>query len=116
MELGNYRDVGASIEGVVFLMCTILAILKHICITVNRRKLAKNINAAISDWLLIRSDERSYKIMKEHAFKSKIFTVIIVYTTYICSALYTLTVIFMNYKRIFSFYTNTSNGMHLLNR
>jgi len=114
MELtGNYRNVGASIEGLVFLMCTSVAILKHICITVNRRKLAKNINAAISDWLLVGNDETSYKIMKKYAFKSKIFTVIIVYTTYLCSAIYALAVILMNYKRIFLFDTNILNGMHL---
>jgi len=117
MELtGNYHDVGASIEGLMFLMCTTAGILKHICITVNRKKLAKNINAAINDWLLVRSDERSYKIMKKYAFRSKMFTVIIVYTTYFCSAIYALAVILMNYKRIFLFDTNMSNGMHLLNR
>lgn len=102
MELtGKHRDASTSIETILFFAYTMILTLKNFCIIANQRKLAKNIDAAISDWLSAKNDEKSYKIMKEYAFKSKLFTSVILYSGLICTAIYILGVIFMNVQQRF---------------
>jgi len=102
MELtGNHRDASTSIETILYFACTMILTLKNFCIIANQKKLARNIDGAISDWLSAKNDEESYKIMKEYAFKSKMFTSVILYSGFICTALYIFAVIFINVKQRF---------------
>lgn len=71
------------------------------CITANRGKLTKNINAAIADWSSAKNDEESYKTMKKHTSKSRLCTLFMLYSAYICGSLYLLIVIVINLKQIF---------------
>lgn len=112
MELtGNHRDANTSIETILYFTCTIILILKNLCINANQRKLARNIDAAISDWLSVKNDEESYKIMKEYAFKSRMFTFVILYSGFICIAIYMVAVIVMNVKQIFLQDANISGNI-----
>lgn len=115
MELtGNHRDASTSIETILYFTCTMILILKNLCITANQRKLARNIDAAISDWLFAKNDEESYKIMKEYAFKSRMFTLVILYSGFICTAIYMIAVIVMNAKQIFLQNANISGNIQYL--
>ncbi|XP_070167581.1 odorant receptor 47a-like [Polyergus mexicanus] len=112
MELtGNHRDANTSIETILYFTCTMILILKNLCINANQRKLARNIDAAISDWLSAKNDEESYKIMKEYAFKSRMFTLVILYSGFICIAIYMVAVIVMNVKQIFLQDANISGNI-----
>ncbi|KAL6418961.1 hypothetical protein ACFW04_014127 [Cataglyphis niger] len=111
MELsGNHRDASTSIETILYFTCTMILILKNLCITANQEKLARNIDSAISDWLSAKNDEESYKIMKEYAFKSRMFTLVILYSGFICIAIYIVAVIVMNAKQIFLQNANISGN------
>jgi len=107
---GNYRDTGASVEFILFFTCLMTTSLKNICIIVHREKLARNIDAAISDWFLAKNDEKTYKIMKRYAFTSRLSTLFIVYSTYICTAIYISIVLLINVKQIFIQGVKSSNG------
>lgn len=110
--IGNGRDTGINIDAIIYFACTVSLNLKYFCINANGRKLAKNINSAIADWSSAKNGEESYKIMKKHAFESRLCTLCMLYSAYICGSLYILTVIFMNLKDIFlqDQMVNISNG------
>ncbi|XP_011878858.1 PREDICTED: uncharacterized protein LOC105568083 [Vollenhovia emeryi] len=61
---------------------------------------------------LVENDKESYKIMKRHASKSRLCTLCMLYSAYICGSLYILTVIFINLKGFFlqDQMMNASNG------
>lgn len=98
---GNNSDAGTHIEVILYFACTLSLTLKYVCITANREKLAKNINAAVVDWSSAKNDEKSYKIMKKHTSKSRLCTLFMLYSAYICGSLYLLSVIAVNLKQIF---------------
>lgn len=108
---GNHRDASTSIETILYFTCTMILTLKNFCIIANQRKLARNIDAAINDWLSAKNDEESYKIMKKYAFKSKMFTSVILYSGFTCTAIYVLAVIFLNVKQRFLQDTYVSGNM-----
>lgn len=107
---GNYRNAGASIEAILFFTCITTMTTKHFCVTFNRRTIAKNIYAAIDDWILARNDEETYKVMKKYAVVSKWSTTFIIYSTYICLGFYVLGVILLNFKEKLFHDVNVSNG------
>ncbi|KAL0129888.1 hypothetical protein PUN28_001863 [Cardiocondyla obscurior] len=98
---GSGNDASANIDVTLYFACTVALSLKYVFITVNGRKLAKNINTAIVDWSFARNNKKTYQIMKEHAFQSKLCTLIMLYSAYICGGLYILVVIGVNLKDIF---------------
>jgi len=107
----NNSNAGTSIDAMLYFACTLASNLKYFCITANRGKLAKNINAATADWLSAKNDEKSYKIMKKHASESRLCTFFMLYSAYTCGSLYMLNVIFINLKEIFlQDQMNVSNG------
>jgi len=107
----NNSDADTSMDAIIFFACTLALNLKYFCISANRGKLAKNINAAIADWSSAKNNEKSYKIMKKHASESRLCTFFILYSAYICGSLYVLSVIFINLKEIFlQDQMNVSNG------
>lgn len=89
-------DTGKSIETMLFSFCTGATLLKNYCVTVNREKLAKNIDSAIDDWVEVQKDAEARKIMKKYAFWSRIFTSSILWMANICTVLYIMAVFFLN--------------------
>ncbi|KAG5343729.1 OR2A protein, partial [Acromyrmex charruanus] len=70
------------------------------------------IMAAVADWVSAKNDEKSYKIMKKYAFKSRLCTLLMLYSAFICGSLYLLSVLVMNLIEIFlqDQMMNVSNG------
>ncbi|XP_071625922.1 uncharacterized protein [Temnothorax longispinosus] len=95
---GNNRDAGTDIEAMLYFATTLSLTLKYICINANGSKMAKNINSAIADWSSAKNDEESYKIMKKHAFKSRLCTLFMLYLAFTCGSLYVLSVVLINLK------------------
>lgn len=112
--IGDHRDASTSMEAILFFTCTILLMFKNSCIMANQKKLAGNINAAINDWLSAKNDEESYKIMKEYAFKSKMFMSFILYSCFITSSIYVMALIIINVKQMFLGDTNVSGNIQYL--
>ncbi|KAG5324313.1 OR13A protein, partial [Pseudoatta argentina] len=54
------------------------------------------IMAAVADWVSAKNDEKSYKIMKKCAFKSRLCTFLMLYSAFICGSLYLL-IVFLLY-------------------
>ncbi|XP_032680054.1 uncharacterized protein LOC116848260 [Odontomachus brunneus] len=93
------QDAGKSIETMLFSMCTGATLLKNYCFTTNRKRLAKNINVAIDDWIDAKNDAQAYKIMKKYAFQSRLFTSVILYLANICTVLYIMVIFLLNNKQ-----------------
>ncbi|KAG5314235.1 OR9A protein, partial [Acromyrmex insinuator] len=70
------------------------------------------IMAAVADWVSAKNDEKSYKIMKKYAFKSRLYTLLMLYSAFVCGSLYLLSVLVMNLIEIFlqDQMMNVSNG------
>lgn len=90
------QDAGKSIETMLFSMCTGATLLKNFCFTFNRKKLARNINVAIDDWVNVKKNTEAYKIMKKYAFQSRLFTSVILYLANICTVLYIMVIFLLN--------------------
>lgn len=112
---GSHYGADANIENILFFTCIMASILKNLCITTNRTKLAKNNDAIISDWLIAKNDKESYQIMKKYAFKSRLFAIVMIYTAYIVLAIYIIGVVVINLKQTFLSNADIPNGNTLLN-
>lgn len=95
----DYRDVAENIDIVVFCTCVSLLVIKCVCITVSRKKLARNIHAAVSDWTSVGKDEESFEIMKKNAFKTRRFTLILTCSIGAPSVLYIFGIVYVNLKQ-----------------
>lgn len=106
------RDAGKSIETMLFSMCTGATVLKNFCFTVNRKRLAKNINVAIDDWVDAKKDAQAHRIMKKYAFQSRLFTSVILYLANICTVLYIMAIFLLNegQESLNAVDTNVTNG------
>lgn len=118
--MGNNSDIGANIDNILYFVCVLSLSVKYICIYTNGSKLAKNINSVITDWSSAKHDEEAYKIMKKHAFKSRMFTLLMMYLCSIIGSLYILAVVYINLKDFFlQDQMDVSNGnvifLYLLN-
>lgn len=80
-------------------MCTGATVLKNFCFTVNRKRLAKNINVAIDDWVAAQNDAEARKIMKKYAFQSRLLTSVVLYLANICTVLYILAIFMLNARQ-----------------
>lgn len=98
--IGNDSDIGTSIDTILYFTCVVSLNLKYTCIYINGSKLAKNINSAVADWSSAK-DEEAYKIMKKHAYKSRMCTLLMLYLCIICGFLYILAVVLINLKDFF---------------
>ena len=109
---GNNSDTRSNIDAILYLSCTLSLNLKYIAIAVNGGKLAKNIKAAVADWVSAKNDKKSYKIMKKYAFKSRLCTLLMLYSSFVCGSLYLLSVLVINLIEIFlqDQMMNVSNG------
>ncbi|XP_077266954.1 odorant receptor 4-like [Temnothorax americanus] len=96
------KDAGSNIECVTYLVSTTIAIVKGLCLTVSKKKLATNINAAIDDWISAKDNKETKKIMKKHADRSRILTLTLLYSLLICCGAYIAVVIFINLKILFT--------------
>ncbi|XP_011702895.1 PREDICTED: odorant receptor 4-like [Wasmannia auropunctata] len=110
--IGSHNDSGRHMDATVYTVLTGALNLNYVYIAGKRDKLAKNINAAITDWLSAKSDEKSYKIMKKQAFESRLWTLIMLYSAATCCGLYVLSVVFANLIDVFlpDETVNVSNG------
>ncbi|XP_011065383.1 PREDICTED: uncharacterized protein LOC105152670 [Acromyrmex echinatior] len=113
---GNNGDTGSNIDAIIYLSCTLNLNLKYIAIAANGGKLTKNIKAAVADWVSAKNDEKSYKIMKKYAFKSRLYTLLMLYSSFVCGSLYLLSVLVMNLIEIFlqDQMMNVSNGLRII--
>lgn len=97
----NSGNIIANIDCVLYLICTVGLTLKYFCININGRKLAKNINSAIVDWLSAKNDEEAYKIMRKQATKSRLCNLLMLYSAYICGSLFIVAVMVINIGHLF---------------
>lgn len=106
-------DAGKSIETMLFSMCTGATLLKNFCYITNRKRLAKNINFAIDDWVDAKNDAQAHKIMKKYAFQSRLFTSVILYLANICTVLYIMVIFLLNKKKdpLDALDTNTTGNL-----
>lgn len=104
------QSADTSIEGILYFVSTILTIIKQLCIAVNQKKLGININGAIDDWLSVKDDEETRKIMKKYASRARILTVLLLYSASCCFCIYILAILFINLKQIFFTDSNLLDG------
>ncbi|XP_039314324.1 odorant receptor 63a-like [Solenopsis invicta] len=114
----KYGDTGRTMDAIIYISSTVCLILKYSCLAANQRKLAKNINAASDDWLCAKNNEEAYKIMKKHSFESRVYTFVMLYSTYTCGSLYIMSVVVVNIKEIFfqAQMVNASNDINTEDR
>ncbi|XP_011341475.1 uncharacterized protein LOC105281735 isoform X2 [Ooceraea biroi] len=98
--IGN-SGTNANLESMVYLTSTLSGIIKCICIFLGQKKLGPNINAAIDDWLSLKDDEIARKIMRKCAHRTRILTIVLLYSAYTCLSIYILSVVVINVKQIF---------------
>lgn len=106
---GN-QDAGSSIECLTYIVSTIVGIIKSSCITASQEKLGININAAIDDWLSVKDNKETKKIMKKYAVRAKILTFALLYSVFVCLGLYIAVIMFINLKLIFLTDENLMDG------
>ncbi|TGZ32648.1 hypothetical protein DBV15_09075 [Temnothorax longispinosus] len=94
------KDAGSNIECVTYLVSTTIAIIKGLCLTANQKKLATNINAAIDDWLSVKDNKETKKIIKKHADISRILTLALLYSLFFCCGAFISVVIFIKSEDI----------------
>lgn len=104
------QSADTSIEGILYFVSTMLAIIKQLCIAVNQKKLGININGAIDDWLSVKDDEETRKIMKKYASRARILTVLLLYSASCCFCIYISAILFINLKQIFFTDSNLLDG------
>ncbi|EGI58732.1 Odorant receptor 47a [Acromyrmex echinatior] len=107
--LWSSKDASSNIESITFFASTSTGLIKNICLIVSQKKLGMNINAAIDDWLSVKNNVETRKIMKKYAVQSKILTFTLLYSLYVCLGMYMAVVIFINLKQIFSTDMNLVN-------
>ncbi|XP_011065376.1 PREDICTED: uncharacterized protein LOC105152663, partial [Acromyrmex echinatior] len=110
--LWSSKDASSNIESITFFASTSTGLIKNICLIVSQKKLGMNINAAIDDWLSVKNNVETRKIMKKYAVQSKILTFTLLYSLYVCLGMYMAVVIFINLKQIFSTDMNLVNVLH----
>jgi len=108
--LWSSKDVTSNIESITFFASTSIGIIKNLCFIVSQKRLGMNINAAIDDWLSVKNNVETKKIMKKYAVKAKILTFTLLYSLYVCLGMYVAVIIFINLKQIFSTDMNLMNG------
>ncbi|KAF3054473.1 Odorant receptor 348 [Nylanderia fulva] len=95
------QNADINLEAILFIAGVMLAIMKHLCIGLSQKKLNININGAIDDWLSVKDDKETRKIMKEYAYKARVLTLMLLYSIAGCVSAYVLVVLFKNLKQIF---------------
>lgn len=104
------RDAGTDIENVLYSVSAILGVAKMSIIALNRKRLCTNIRAAIKDWSAARNDEKTWKIMKKHAFRARTLTLVLLYSAMGCFVLYVSAIVMINLKQIFFTDSNSVDG------
>ncbi|KAG5343793.1 OR10A protein, partial [Acromyrmex charruanus] len=99
--LWSSQDASSNIESITFFASTSTGLTKNLCLIVSQKRLSININAAINDWLSVKDNMETRKIMKKYAVQSKILTFTLLYSLYVCLGMYIAVVIFINLKQIF---------------
>ncbi|KAL6445458.1 hypothetical protein ACFW04_000797 [Cataglyphis niger] len=105
------ENADTGIESILFFVSAVVGIIKQLCIAVNQKKLGININAAIDDWLFVKDDEETRKIMKKYAIKARILTFILLYSACGCFCIYISAIVFINLKQIF--FTDSLDGLRI---
>ncbi|KAF3054478.1 Odorant receptor 273 [Nylanderia fulva] len=95
------QNANINLEAILLVVSVMLAIMKHLCIGLSQKKLNININGAIDDWLSVKDDKETRKIMKEYAYKARVLTLMLLYSIAGCFSAYVLVVLFKNLKQIF---------------
>lgn len=106
--LSSDLDANSNIDCITYIVSTTVAITKGLCITASQKKLGININAAIDDWLS--ANKETKKIMKKYAVRTNILTLTLLYTLFVCLALYLFAVAMLNVKQIFFTDENSVDG------
>ncbi|XP_018397688.1 PREDICTED: uncharacterized protein LOC108775736 [Cyphomyrmex costatus] len=99
--LWSNNDASSNIESITFFASTTTGIIKNLCFIISQKRLRTNINAAIDDWLSIKNNMETRKIMKKYAVKAKTLTFTLLYSLYVCLGMYIAVIIFINLKQIF---------------
>ncbi|EGI58730.1 hypothetical protein G5I_13194 [Acromyrmex echinatior] len=99
--LWSSQDASSNIESITFFASTSTGLTKNLCLIASQKRLSININAAINDWLSVKDNMETRKIMKKYAVQSKILTFTLLYSLYVCLGMYIAVVIFINLKQIF---------------
>ncbi|KAF3054460.1 Odorant receptor 324 [Nylanderia fulva] len=105
------QNADINLEAILFIAGVMLAIMKHLCIGLSQKKLNININGAIDDWLSVKDDKETRKIMKEYAYKARVLTLMLLYSIAGCVSAYVLVVLFKNLKQIFFTDSNLLDGI-----
>ncbi|KAF3054284.1 Odorant receptor 243 [Nylanderia fulva] len=104
------QNVNTGIENLLFGVGVMLAIMKYLCIGLSQKKLNININGAIDDWLSVKNDKETRKIMKKYAYIARVLTFMLLYSIAGRFSVYTLVVLFKNLKQIFFTDSNLLNA------
>lgn len=107
------HDAGASIESMLYVVSTAIAFIKCSSIALNQMKIDINVNAAIDDWLAAKDDEETWKTMKKYAPRSRILSLVLLYSAVGCFILYILVIVVINLKQIFFADPNSTNGKNV---
>lgn len=98
----NNENAGTGgIESILYFVSAVLGIMKHVCIAVGHKNLSINLDAAIDDWLSIKENEETRKIMKKYASRARILTLMLLYSGGGCFCIYMSAIVFINLKQIF---------------
>ncbi|XP_018341860.1 PREDICTED: uncharacterized protein LOC108748309 [Trachymyrmex septentrionalis] len=107
--LWSSKEASSNIESITFFASILTGIIKNLCFIVSQKRLGMNINAAIDDWLSVKNNVETRKIMKKYAVKAKILTFTLLYSLYVCIGMYIAVIIFINLKQIFFTDMNSMN-------
>ncbi|KAF3054474.1 Odorant receptor 271 [Nylanderia fulva] len=101
LDLIYNQNANTGIEDILLSVGVMLVIMKHLCIGLSQKKLNININGAIDDWLSVKNDKETQKIMKKYAYIARVLTLMLLYSTFACVFAYVLVILFINLKQIF---------------
>lgn len=108
------QNADTSIEAILYFVCAMLGMIKQVFISINQEKLNININSAIDDWLSVKNDEETRKIMKKYAYRARILTFMLLYSACGCFSIYVLAILFKNLKQIFFTDSNLLDGIKFI--
>ncbi|KAL6262776.1 hypothetical protein P5V15_005566 [Pogonomyrmex californicus] len=95
------QNAGSNIENILYFTSTVTGIIKNVCVRINQKKLATNINAAIDDWLSAKDNKETQMIMKKYALKARMLTFTLLYSAVGCFSIYVLAIVFINLQQIY---------------
>ncbi|KAF3054475.1 Odorant receptor 364 [Nylanderia fulva] len=85
--ISSNQNADINLEAILFVVGVMVVIMTHLCIGLRQKKQNININGAIDDWLFVKDDKKTRKIMKEYAYKARVLTLMLLFDRWICFCL-----------------------------